>query len=244
MKYTLSKILWFGSWFRPPGNQNQTLENWTHGPVQSSAYGQNRTEGLVLGSANVALNLTEPDFDNSIYPSTTYGGAEATLMRTARSCRCYLFCCHSLIIHHYPLHGHWGQIQSIEVGCQSNWILIVKSHHVAQLPIWALLAEGLSADLPDKARWRREHGTSFRRCPVLWRPKLRIYWREMLKSKKIHTTEISDQCSFQQRLRGLRGCILHSLLVLEGMCWIIVLVRAPCARVLAQGYFRLALLFK
>ena len=27
------------------------------------------------------------------------------------------------------------------------------------------------------------------------------------------------------------------------MCWIIVLVQAPCARALAQGYFRLALLF-
>ena len=43
-------ILWFGSWFRPPGNWNQTVENWTHGLVQSSVHGQNRAEGSVLSS--------------------------------------------------------------------------------------------------------------------------------------------------------------------------------------------------
>ena len=35
-------------------------------PVQGSAHGENRTESSVLGSANVALNRTEPDFDSTI----------------------------------------------------------------------------------------------------------------------------------------------------------------------------------
>ena len=53
----------FSSWFKLPGNWNWTIENWTHGLVQSSADCQNKTEGPVLSSTNLALNLTKPNFD-------------------------------------------------------------------------------------------------------------------------------------------------------------------------------------
>ena len=172
-------------------------------------------------------------------------------MRMAHSCHCYSFCHHLLIIHCYPLHGHWGQIQLIiaaKAGHQLNWILITKSHHVAQLPIWALLAEGWSADCQIKqGEGRRAKKQASRGAPYCEGPSWRFIG-ERCPSRRRFAPPRSPiyQCTqkgFRQRLWGLRGCILHLLLVLKRVCWIIVLVRAPCTHVLAQGYFRLALLF-
>ena len=49
---------------------------------------------------------------------------------------------------------------------------------------------------------------------------------------------IADGDRWTGKTRGIIDLQLHWV-----PCWIIVLVRAPCARALAQGYFRLALLF-